>query len=106
MNPSRENILVVKRSLLDALGAFQGLNFEPERYLGALLNDDSTEVGRVHLGVVHVFNLDEPKVEKREAMITNLEFLSRQELLKRRDTLETWSQLCVAQLDKLLVQET
>src|SRR5438105_13011767 len=37
MNPSRENILVVKRSLLDALGAFQGLNFEPERYLGALL---------------------------------------------------------------------
>src|SRR5204862_8299190 len=25
----------------------------------ALLNDDSTEVGRVHLGVVHVFNLDE-----------------------------------------------
>jgi len=52
---------------------------------------------------VHVFNLDEPKVEKREAMITNLEFLSRQELLKRRDTLETWSQLCVDQLDKLLV---
>jgi len=68
----------------------------------ALLNDDSTEVGRVHLGVVHVFKLDEPNVEKREAMITNLEFLSREELLKRRDTLETWSQLCVDQLDRLL----
>src|SRR5207249_9563353 len=68
----------------------------------ALLNDDSTEDGRVHLGVVHVFNLDEPNVEKREAMITNLEFLSRGELLKRRDTLETWSQLCVDQLDKLI----
>ena len=66
------------------------------------MNDDSTEVGRVHFGVVHVFNLDEPKVEKREAMITNLEFLSRGELLKRRDTLETWSQLCVDQLDKLI----
>ena len=68
----------------------------------ALLNDDSTEVGRVHLGVVHVFELDQPKVEKREAMITNLEFLSREQLLKRRDTLETWSQLCVDQLDRLL----
>jgi predicted NUDIX family phosphoesterase len=198
-----ENILVVKRSLFDRLGAFQGLNFEPERYLDALLcrgnnfflpragaehdpthkqiipyaiiaygdrvlyyvrgkkageqrlvakgsigigghmndsdeslfawdeeayragverevneeiriettfddrivallNDDSTEVGRVHLGVVHVFNLDEPKVEKREAMITNLEFLSRDELLKRRATLETWSQLCIDQLDRLI----
>ena len=56
----------------------------------------------VHLGVVHVFKLDEPNVEKREAMITNLEFLSREELLKRRDALETWSQLCVDQLDRLL----
>jgi predicted NUDIX family phosphoesterase len=35
-------------------------------------------------------------------MITNLEFLSRDELLKRRDTLETWSQLCVDQLDRLI----
>ena len=38
----------------------------------ALLNDDTTEVGRVHLGIVHVFRLAEPKVQKREAMITNL----------------------------------
>ena len=32
------NILVVKRSLFDELGPFQGLNFEPQRYLGALLS--------------------------------------------------------------------
>src|SRR3989442_14271796 len=38
MNLSHENILVVKRSLFDELGAFQGLNFEPQRYLGALLS--------------------------------------------------------------------
>src|SRR5262249_40135961 len=53
----------------------------------ALLNDDTTEVGRVHLGIVHVFRLVEPKVEKREAMITNLAFLSAEELRGRRDTL-------------------
>jgi predicted NUDIX family phosphoesterase len=68
----------------------------------ALLNDDTTEVGRVHLGVVHVFRLAQPKVQKREAMITNLSFLNREELLALRDNLETWSQLCVDSLDRLL----
>ncbi|MBA3963825.1 MAG: hypothetical protein H0X40_18255 [Chthoniobacterales bacterium] len=68
----------------------------------ALLNDDTTEVGRVHLGVVHVFRLAEAKVQKREAMITNLEFLTRTELVARRENLETWSQICVDELDRLL----
>jgi predicted NUDIX family phosphoesterase len=68
----------------------------------ALLNDDTTEVGRVHLGVVHVFRLAEAKVEKREAMITNLAFLTKSELLARRENLETWSQICVDHLDRLL----
>jgi predicted NUDIX family phosphoesterase len=68
----------------------------------ALLNDDTTEVGRVHLGVVHVFKLAEPKVEKREAMITSLGFLGKDELLARRESLETWSQLCLDSLERLL----
>ena len=68
----------------------------------ALLNDDTTEVGKVHLGIVHVFRLAEPKVQKREAMITNLAFLSADELKARRDTLETWSQICVDSLQRLL----
>src|SRR5713226_3255305 len=68
----------------------------------ALLNDDTTEVGQVHLGVVHVFKLAAPKVEKREAMITNLAFLGKDELMARRDSLETWSQLCLDSLDRLL----
>jgi predicted NUDIX family phosphoesterase len=69
----------------------------------ALLNDDTTDVGRVHLGIVHVFKLAEPKVEKREAMITNLTFLVRAELTARRESLETWSQICVDSLDRLLI---
>jgi predicted NUDIX family phosphoesterase len=68
----------------------------------ALLNDDTTEVGQVHLGIVHVFRLAEPKVQKREAMITNLAFLTKDELLARREALETWSQICVDSLDRLL----
>jgi predicted NUDIX family phosphoesterase len=204
MNFPQENVLVIKRSLFDELGTFQGLNFEPEKYLEAilsrgsnffiprsdaesnpaykqiipyaliafqdtilhyvrgkkageqrliakgsigigghmnetdeslfamdeqayragverevneeikidtpfedrivaLLNDDSTEVGRVHLGIVHIFKLKEPKVQKREAMITGLTFLTKEELLARRETMETWSQICVDSLDRLLL---
>src|SRR5438876_8614933 len=69
----------------------------------ALLNDDTTEVGQVHLGIVHVFKLAQPKVEKREAMITNLAFLGKDELLKRRESLETWSRICVDSLERLLL---
>jgi predicted NUDIX family phosphoesterase len=68
----------------------------------ALLNDDTTEVGRVHLGIVHVFRLAQQNVEKREAMITNLAFLTKAELLNRRESLETWSQICVDSLERLL----
>jgi len=204
MNFPQENVLVIKRSLFEDLGTFQGLNFEPEKYLKAilsrgsnffiprsdaesnpaykqiipyalvafentilhyvrgkkageqrliakgsigigghmnetdeslfamdeqayragverevneeikidtpfedqivaLLNDDSTEVGRVHLGIVHIFKLKEPKVQKREAMITGLTFLTKEELLARRETMETWSQICVDSLDRLLL---
>jgi predicted NUDIX family phosphoesterase len=46
--------------------------------------------------------LAEPRVEKREAMITNLAFLKKDELRARRENLETWSQLCVDSLDRLL----
>jgi len=203
VSPPEENVLVVRRSLFDELGSFQGLNFEPQKYLHALLsrgnnfflpreqaekdptykqiipyvlivfggkvlyyvrgkkageqrlvakgsigigghmnetdeslfaldetayragverevneeikvdtpfedrivallNDDTTDVGRVHLGVVHVFKLAQSKVEKREAMITGLMFLSKEELLARRETMETWSQICLDALERLL----
>src|SRR5256885_16559042 len=38
MNPAEENVLVVKRALFDQLGSFQGLNFEPRKYLDAILS--------------------------------------------------------------------
>jgi predicted NUDIX family phosphoesterase len=70
----------------------------------ALLNDDTTEVGRVHLGIVHVFQLEEPNVQKRESMITNVAFLTKDELRARRDQLETWSQICLDSIDTLLAR--
>src|SRR5213596_3971672 len=187
MSPPKENVMVIRRELFDQLGSFQGLNFEPQKYLDAflsrgnnfflprpeaeinpaykqiipyaliafenklayyvrgkkageqrlvakgsigigghmnetdeslfamdeqayragverevneeikidrpfddrivaLLNDDSTEVGRVHLGIVHIFKLKESNVQKCEAMITGVTFLTKEELMARRES--------------------
>ena len=67
----------------------------------ALLNDDSNEVGQVHLGVVHCWVLDAPNVSRREQMITQMEFMSLDELRAVRDQMETWSQLCLDGLDQI-----
>jgi len=67
----------------------------------ALLNDDSKEVGRVHLGIVHLWLLDAPKVGKREQMMTQMEFMNRSGLREVRDSMETWSQLCFDGLDEM-----
>jgi predicted NUDIX family phosphoesterase len=64
-----------------------------------LINDDSNEVGRVHLGVVHLFTLESDEVTSAEDNITELRFLTLGELAAERDRLETWSQIC---LDGLL----
>jgi predicted NUDIX family phosphoesterase len=88
----------VRREVCEELN----VNTKFENRVVALLNDDSNDVGKVHLGVVHVFVLDSPDVQKREAMITNLAFLSRNELMEKRETLESWSQICMDSLDRLL----
>jgi predicted NUDIX family phosphoesterase len=67
----------------------------------ALLNDDSTPVGRVHLGVVHVCDLTDENVSRGEASLTELRFLSFQELQNRREQLESWSQFCLDHLEVL-----
>ncbi len=67
----------------------------------ALLNDDSNEVGSVHLGIVHYWNLDTPKIDKKEQMITQMAFMTLEELQQVRDTLETWSQKCLDGLSQM-----
>ena len=59
-------------------------------------------MGQVHLGVVHLFDLDGDDVAANEAPITALAFLSREELAERRGSLETWSQICFDHLNLLM----
>jgi predicted NUDIX family phosphoesterase len=107
MNESDESLFALDEAAYRAgvereVGEEIAINTKFDDRIVALLNDDSTEVGQVHLGVVHVFKLAEPKVEKREAMITNVAFLGKDELMARRDSLETWSQICLDSLERLL----
>jgi len=60
-----------------------------------LINDDSTPVGQVHFGVVHLCDLADEQVSRGEPCITDLRFLTLEELAARRDAMETWSQLCL-----------
>lgn len=72
-----------------------------ERRLG-LINDDLTEVGKVHLGVVHLFELDEPRVQPNELDIAETGFAPLSELITQREEFETWSQICLEMLQDVL----
>ncbi len=65
-----------------------------ERCVG-LINDDLTEVGKVHLGVVHRFDLKEPKLRSNEPDLIQCGFVPVAELLKDLSGFETWSAICL-----------
>jgi len=68
----------------------------------ALLNDDSNEVGRVHLGVVHLVELETDRVTSNDDSIVDVGFFTPDQLRAERDLLETWSQLCLDGLEQLV----
>ena len=78
------------------------LNCDYTQKAVALINDDSNEVGQVHIGVVHLFELNGNDVRPGESNIQDLKFLDKDELNSERETLETWSQICLDNLGDLL----
>lgn len=66
--------------------------------LAGLINDDSTPVGSVHLGVVHLFDLENPLVAPREAGLADSAFVPIGELPGAREEFETWSRFCIDEL--------
>jgi predicted NUDIX family phosphoesterase len=63
-----------------------------------LINDDQTPVGQVHLGVVHLFDVAEPRVRPREADLLEAGFYPVPALLDDLLRFETWSQICLTAL--------
>ncbi|MBU6239214.1 MAG: phosphoesterase [Planctomycetes bacterium] len=68
-----------------------------DRIVG-LIYDDTTEVGRVHLGVVHIMQLSSCKVQPRENHLLDSGFRSLEEIKSDTRSMETWSQLCIKYL--------
>ena len=66
-----------------------------ERCVG-FINDDRTPVGSVHLGVVHVFELESPSARSREDALADAGFAPLAELVQQAEQFETWSQFALA----------
>ncbi len=90
------------RALQREIGEELRINTPYRQRAVALLNDDSTEVGQVHIGVVHVFECETDEIACGEAAIADLGFLEKQVLVESRDSLETWSQICCDHIERLL----
>ncbi len=73
--------------------------FVPEFRLLGVLNDDATDVGRVHLGVVYGADAGGRPVAVRETEKLDGRFATFAELRAVRAQMETWSQLVLDFLD-------
>jgi predicted NUDIX family phosphoesterase len=58
-----------------------------------ILNDDTTDVGRVHLGAVYVLDAFDTNVTVRETEKMTGRWVPREELAQHREAMETWSQI-------------
>ena len=69
-----------------------------ELEFAGILNDESTEVGRVHLGAVFVLHAEGTRVKVRETEKMTGRFVARADLAPLRDAMETWSQIVYDEL--------
>ena len=63
-----------------------------------MINDDETDVGKVHLGVVHLFEVVAPEVYPRETEIIDSGFENIELLNEDLNQFESWSQICLETL--------
>jgi len=63
-----------------------------------LINDDLTPVGQVHLGVVHLFDVERPEVHARETDLIESGFRDLDAILSDLTGFETWSEICLKAL--------
>lgn len=70
----------------------------------AVINDDSTDVGAVHFGVVHIMPVASEAVAGRRSGIVGPEFVPVAEALKDPAGYESWSRFCLENLEQLLAK--
>ena len=80
--------------------------FTPEFRLIGLLNDDTTEVGGVHLGAVYVADAGGRRVAIRETDKLSGGFAGVAEVAAVRDQLETWSALAFEAIEAIAARRS
>jgi predicted NUDIX family phosphoesterase len=68
----------------------------------AVINDDSTEVGKVHFGVVHIMHVAAESVVGRRSGILAPEFVPVAEAARDLSGYESWSGFCLEKLELLI----
>jgi predicted NUDIX family phosphoesterase len=89
INPGHDVLAGLQKELDEEVSV--GDPYELE--FAGILNDESTEVGRVHLGAVYVLRASSANVHVRETEKMTGSFLPRRELAAMHDAMETWSQV-------------
>jgi predicted NUDIX family phosphoesterase len=69
-----------------------------------VINDDSTEVGQVHFGVVHLMPVADETIARRRSGIVAPEFVPIPEAVKDAAAYESWSRFCLENLEVLLAK--
>jgi predicted NUDIX family phosphoesterase len=96
LNPGDEDLFGgLRREWREELVA----DFEPDFVPAALLNDDTTDVGSVHLGVVFVADAAGRPVSVRETDKLEGRFAEPRQVAAVADLLETWSRLVFEALE-------
>jgi len=72
----------------------------------AVINDDSTDVGYVHFGVVHIMQVANEAAAGRRSGIVSPEFIPIVDAVKNASSYESWSRLCLENLDTLFAKAT
>lgn len=89
---------VYRSGMLRELDEEVVLDSQYDEELVGFIYDDTTPVGRVHLGVVHRLVLKTPSAQARETELTQSGFAPVEELKSYLDEFETWTQLCLTNL--------
>jgi predicted NUDIX family phosphoesterase len=94
VNPGHDVLAGLRKELDEEVSIDDAYELE----FAGILNDESTEVSRVHLGAVYVLRASTANVRVRETEKMTGSFVPRSELAAMREAMETWSQVVFAAL--------
>jgi len=74
------------------------INSNYSKNLIGMINDDTNGVGKVHFGIIHLFELTKNDVKAKEKSIKNISFMTKKMLVNKINLFENWSQILIKQI--------